>query len=163
MERHERHHLLTLADADLLKVCRVDVFRGSGRGGQKRNTTDSAVRVTHAATRVQAVSDETRSQSTNKHLALRRLRRNLALVLRVSPAKPWSGTWAPAPRNPLHAPWLATILDALHDCEYRIGDAARLLEVSTGRLSRELKKDGQLWQHLNRCRQQRGLAPLRAG
>jgi DNA mismatch repair protein MutL len=61
-----------------LNNCRVERFRGSGRGGQKRNVTDSAVRVTHEPTGVAAESDATRSQTRNREQALRHLRKRIA-------------------------------------------------------------------------------------
>ena len=63
-----------MPDEALLRQCRMDVFRGTGHGGQKRNRTDSAVRLTHLATGAVAACDETRSQHQNRHLALRKLR-----------------------------------------------------------------------------------------
>ena len=70
---------LSLSDPDLLRQCRVDVYRASGPGGQHRNKTDSAVRITHEPTRTVAIANESRSQHTNKSHALRRLRQKIAL------------------------------------------------------------------------------------
>lgn len=48
----------------------VDVSFGSGPGGQHRNTTASAVRVTHKPTRISAYSCSNRSQHKNKEQAM---------------------------------------------------------------------------------------------
>lgn len=50
-----------------------EFFRGSGPGGQHRNTTDSGVRVRHLPTGVVAQATESRSQARNREVALRRL------------------------------------------------------------------------------------------
>lgn len=55
------------------KDFRVDTFRGQGPGGQHRNKTDSAVRITHIESGLQATSQSERSQSVNKKIAFRRL------------------------------------------------------------------------------------------
>ena len=56
-----------------LKDCRVDTFRGSGKGGQKRNKTSSGVRITHIASGAVGQSDDTRSQHKNKSIAFKRM------------------------------------------------------------------------------------------
>jgi protein subunit release factor B len=50
-----------------------EFFRGSGPGGQHRNTTDSGVRVRHLTTGLVAQATESRSQVRNRETALRRL------------------------------------------------------------------------------------------
>jgi protein subunit release factor A len=55
------------------KDCRWDYYRGSGKGGQKRNKTSSAVRCTHVASGAVGQSDDTRSQHKNKATAFRRM------------------------------------------------------------------------------------------
>jgi len=52
---------------------RFETMRASGPGGQHVNRTESAVRVTHAPTGLQAMASEERSQHRNRKLALARL------------------------------------------------------------------------------------------
>ncbi|MCL2492400.1 MAG: peptide chain release factor-like protein [Coriobacteriia bacterium] len=65
------------SDDELLSQCKVQVFRGSGPGGQSVNTTDSAVRLIHDPSGIVVVARRERSQYQNKRVALKRLRRKL--------------------------------------------------------------------------------------
>jgi hypothetical protein len=164
MDAQLRNSWLTCDAAELLQLCRVDCCRGTGRGGQKRNTTDSAVRLTHLATGVAVVCCDTRSQIKNRELALRLLRRHIALECRCLPAA--DGTLAvagqaPGARAAAYPVWLATVLDVLEQEQGRVGPAAVRLGLSTGRLVRELAADQQLWQQANHCRQKYNQAVLK--
>jgi protein subunit release factor A len=55
------------------KDCRWDYFRGSGKGGQKKNKKDNAVRCTHQASGAVGKSEEGRSQLQNKKKAFVRM------------------------------------------------------------------------------------------
>jgi protein subunit release factor A len=49
-----------------------DYVRGSGKGGQKKNKTSSAVRCRHALSGAIGYAEDTRSQSKNRQLAFKR-------------------------------------------------------------------------------------------
>lgn len=56
-----------------LDDCRVDTYRGTGKGGQNRNKRDTAVRITHPPSGAIGESQEERSQFQNKRTAFVRM------------------------------------------------------------------------------------------
>lgn len=65
----DRKKLLSLGPKDF----RVDYFKAPGNGGQKKNKTMSACRITHIASGISAQCTEHREQSRNKKEAFQRL------------------------------------------------------------------------------------------
>lgn len=51
----------------------IETMRGSGKGGQHRNTRDTAVRITHPESGAVGYSEDERSQLQNKKKAFERL------------------------------------------------------------------------------------------
>jgi protein subunit release factor B len=70
----------------LLAECEVETYRSSGPGGQKKNKTESSVRVRHLPSGIVRVATESRSQYRNREAALERVWE--ALEARRRRAKP---------------------------------------------------------------------------
>ena len=63
------------------KDLRIDYFRGSGPGGQHRNTSETGVRITHLPTGVVAMATESRSRNMNLQRAMARLKLMVPVAL----------------------------------------------------------------------------------
>ena len=64
------------------KDIRIDYFRGSGPGGQHRNTSETGVRIIHLPTGMVVTATESRSRHQNLQKAMARLEEKLAAKLR---------------------------------------------------------------------------------
>lgn len=168
---------LPLDDDALLAQCEQDRFRASGPGGQKRNKTDSAVRLRHRPTGLEATAVESRSQHENRARALRRLRLTIALApdarepVDLETYKPSNtvrgrmraGRIEIASRNPAYPEVVAEVFDVIEACGWRLSDAAPALGVSTAALGRFLEGDPAVFRAANARRSALGLGALRAG
>jgi hypothetical protein len=159
-------------DAALLSDCAVDAYRSGGPGGQHRNKTSTAVRLRHQPTGLIVIAEDSRSQRENKLRAIRRLRAAIALECRepISPewlppeafnnARTKAGRMEISHRNPAYPMVVATILDAVAAQDGRLREAAELLGLTTGQLSRFLTSDGKVLDAANRIRSRNGLHAL---
>ena len=151
-----------LDDSVLLSECDVDTYRASGPGGQKRNKTESAVRLRHRATGLQAIAEESRSQAENRSRALKRLRKALAIRLRrpagesvpeaISACVGKNGRLQVGQRDSRYLPAAAAVLDVLTAEAGVLASTAERLGLSTGNLSSFLTADEDLLVEVNRLR-----------
>ena len=161
-----------LTDDALLAESTWEQYRGSGPGGQKRNKTSNAVRLTHTPTGVAVTAGESRSLSENKLWALRRLRLKLAADLRepVDLAAFGPPDWflsvrrdnhiEASHRHPLYAAAGGLVLDLLSACHGNPAAVAVNLGVSTTAVIRLLENEPVLWTAANRIRAEAGMAAL---
>lgn len=85
---------------ELALECEIQPYRSSGPGGQKKNKTESSVRVIHRPTGIVRIATESRSQSANRLRALARIAEALAARRRkAKPRKPTRPTAASEERR----------------------------------------------------------------
>jgi hypothetical protein len=148
-------------DEDFLSQCRFEAFRGSGPGGQKRNKTSSAVRLTHLPTGMSATAGESRSQNANREKALRRLRHKVALEIREPLKEPLPPIdWEISLKRPEYLSVLGVLGDALAEKNWSVSEAAVALKITTAKLIRLLHRDEKLWSYVNDHRKKAGLKSL---
>ena len=157
-----RNDLLSLDDEALLRLCRQECYRASGPGGQHRNKTDSAVRLSVMDGRIMASCEAHRSQHRNRAEALRRLRITIAIELRLPvTAAQWDGSWKLGRKDRRYAGFLAHLLDVMAEKQWAVGLSADALGISTGKLVRVLARDPAAWNAVNQARAKLELVNLR--
>lgn len=171
---------LALSDEELLAQCRFERFRVSGPGGQHRNKTDSAVRLTHEPTGVVGYASERRSQHQNRATALSRLRRSMALEVRrevgLDLYHPPRSLQRVLPRSirtelpskdrvgPRHREFwtgVGPLLDLFDAVGGSTADCAALVGCSSNQLTKLFASESNLWAAANATRARFGLNPLR--
>lgn len=157
---NERDLQLMLPDEEFVREhCTLEFFKASGAGGQHRNKTSSAVRLTHKVYGFSAEDCSERSQHRNRSNAILKLKMLIALKIRSAedPAVPRMECSMNAPDYPLFAGKLFDILDS---CGYDHKLSALRCGVSPTALLKKLHKDPQLWQEFSRARSERDLPQL---
>lgn len=162
--------LLPLDDGALFAQCQFDRFRASGPGGQKRNVTESAVRLRHTPSGLSVEATESRSQHENRTRALRRLRYAVALKLRApvtverytAPAELAAAVGTGVGRRDARfLTAIAGLFDLLEAVDWQLRTAAQALGVSTAAVSRLLEQDSAVFRAANERRRALELRPLR--
>lgn len=171
---------LALPDEALLSQCRVERFRVSGPGGQHRNKTDSAVRLTHEPSGIVGYASERRSQHQNRATALSRLRRSIALEFRtrvdVEMYHPPIALQRVLPRSvatelprkdrvgPKHREFwtgIGPLLDLFDSVRGSTADCASQIGCSSNQLTKLFASEPHLWAAANTIRERHDLNPLR--
>jgi hypothetical protein len=166
-------HPASIDEIELLKACRVEYGRVRGPGGQNRNRRDTAVWIVHDPTGVEAQATERRSQEQNRREALRRLRRRMALQLRVAidrdrhaPSPLWRSRrqgdkMSVSPEHADYPALLAEALDVVVGRRFDLAGSAGLLGVTMSQLSRLIHHDKAAFTRVNEGRVAVGLPPIR--
>ncbi|GAY66145.1 hypothetical protein CUMW_246450, partial [Citrus unshiu] len=168
---------LELTDDELFRECEMDAYKSSGLGGQHRNKRESAVRLKHVPTGVIVQAAEDRLQFKNRASALSRLRTFLALkarssvnldayspppqLLQILPPKSTirsSEVGAQiGPKNPKFSLGMQALLDLIFAVEGSVSEAAKLLGLITGALSRLILSVDSLRMAVNEFRTSKGM------
>lgn len=159
MTAAERNSFLTAEDAALLRECEFIMQKGTGNGGQKINKTSSAVRLRHRPTGIAVSANEERSQAKNRHIALRKLRYEIAMGVHAEPSGTDGFTLLPSPSPANHARlilWTAELFDRLAASGFDLARTAVLCGASVSQLERAMRKYPQIWRRWSESRQKNG-------
>lgn len=164
-------HPAVLPPEALQSQCDVKRTRAGGPGGQHRNKVDTAIVLTHRPTGIVATASEKRSQHANLKQALQRLRLNLAIGVRSDPVPVLPPVlWTDRVDNrrirvsEQHDDFPGVIvvaMDYLEAHQHRVAEAARSLGVSTSQFIKLLQTSSQVWESVQRVREERGLPRLK--
>jgi hypothetical protein len=150
-----------MAEAELLKQCRLQFGRLSGPGGQHRNKVETAVQIVHEPTGVEAHAGERRRQIENRREALKRLRLKLARIVRTrvdperyQPSRLWQSRrqgrqMSINPRHRDYPALLAEALDLVTARGYDVAGAAGRLGVTMSQLARLIRHDRHAFAMIN--------------
>jgi hypothetical protein len=147
-------------------------MRGSGPGGTKSDTTESAVKITHQPTEITVKASENRSQHANRKSALRRLRLQYALQVRhdvnldqvriPDQLEDYRNEGIDInPKNPHFPFWVKLVLDVFEASNGQLGTTAEVLGISTNQLVKFFDKKSALWTKANDIRSSYGHGVLK--
>ena len=168
----KRPHPCSAPDDALLAECDVTRQRRSGPGGQHRNKVETAIRLRHRPTGIEAQAAERRSQAENLRVALRRLRLLLAIEVRQDaggdeqPSDLWrsrcrNGRIVISPEHDDFPAVLAEALDVLASRDLDVPAAAAQLGCTRSQLIKLIREAPASLARVNADRLRRGLPALR--
>ncbi len=158
----DRDVFLQMSDRELSDCCRIDVFCGSGPGGQHRNRNYTAVRLVFKLFPHWVCEDVTsRSQKQNLTNALCKMRRLIAVKWRKPSGEKLIAYKHCNQSNSQYAMELARLLDVLYDCQLEHKAAAARLGISGSKLLKELATEHEVWNAFQVLRAEAGLPELK--
>ncbi|MCP4750296.1 MAG: peptide chain release factor-like protein [Proteobacteria bacterium] len=158
--------ILRKTDEEILRLSRMDVFKGSGRGGQKRNKTSNAIRLT--LSHLSVTESASRSRAANIDRAIRKIR--LAIALDISQAaetrcrfqdfpdelRPYLGGNAIRinPKNPVFPIFAGCLIDVFIKHKGNWSKTAREYQTSPSQIRKFVEKNGFLTEPLKKLESQ---------
>lgn len=152
---------LRMEDSELLHHCRIDVYKGSGKGGQKRNKTSNGVRLTlnHLVT----LGESKRSKNDNISDAIKKMRLEIALDIignikqepRSQGFPPEIQTYLNKPllrinyKNPHFPIFVASFIDSYIACKGNWDQVAHGMGTTTSQLRKFTVKQGKILETLS--------------
>lgn len=175
--------ILSLTDEEILAQCDIHIYKASGPGGQHRNKVSSAVRLKHKITGITATANDSRSQHSNRKMAMQRMRMNIALRLRspipltheksnlpeiltecihVASKGPKAGSARLTIGRKNHRFWTvaALLLDLLGGAEGKLAQVSGNLGITTGNLTSVFKSDRHLLAAVQKIRKSHNMRPI---
>lgn len=161
-------HPARLPSAELFAQCRMTRGKSSGPGGQHRNKVASKVTLEHVPTGIIAQAGEARRGEENRVVALRRLRLELAVMVRVAVPRGeirselWKrrcdakGRVVCSPRHEDFPSLLAEALDVIAACDWDEKRASLRLCCTVSQLIKLVKDHPAALEHWNAERAERG-------
>ena len=157
----DRDEVLTRDFSRLLELCRVEVFAGTGPGGQHRNRNYTAVRIIFKPSEKIVCEDASnRSQKQNMNAALGKLRIQIACKWRKKAPETTQYTHFNL-ENTNFALELAKLLDITVSSGFDHKEAALRLGLSNSKYLKELARLPQVWQEYQTARKESGLPELK--
>lgn len=166
-------HPARLPSEELFAQCRMTRGKSSGPGGQHRNKVASKVTLEHVPTGILAQAGEARRAEENRVTALRRLRLELAIQVRMSVPRGeirselWKRRCDAKGRvacNPSHEDYpalLAEALDVIAACDWDEKKASLRLACTMSQLVKLVKDHPAALEQWNQRRAQQGWHGLR--
>ena len=150
------------SDNDLKKNCRMDIFKATGHGGQKKNKTSNAIRLTLEHLSVTYTASRSRAENISR--AFKKLRMSIALDISTGRENYYLNQTYPAElfqyfqkgsikinaKNPMFPLVIGFIIDCFikHNGNYQ--SVAESLKVSSSQLRKFITKNPFMIETLNK-------------
>ncbi|KAH9726288.1 RF PROK I domain-containing protein [Citrus sinensis] len=157
----KKKNYLELTDDELLRECEMDTYKSSGPGGQHRNKRESAVRLKHVPTGLCRTLLALKVRSSVNLDAYSPPPQLLQILPPKSTIRSSEVGQQIGPNNPKFALGMQALLDLIFAVQGSVSEAAKLLGLSTGALSRLILSDDSLRIAVNELRTSKGMKPLK--